>query len=115
MPHDFFTPQPVIGARAYFLHSILHNWPDEKARDVLTNLKPAMRKGYSKVLIMDIVLSDESQALSYAVDIRMLWNFGVAERSEREWKTLIDSVGLEVAKIWNPLSDEASIIELELP
>lgn len=25
MGHDFFTPQPIHGAKAYFLHSILHD------------------------------------------------------------------------------------------
>ena len=114
MPHDFFTPQPVIGVRACFLDSILHNWHDGKARDILTNLKPAMRKGYSKVLIEDIVLSGESWALSRVVDMRISWNLGAGERSERKWRTLICSVGLKVTKIWNPLSDGASIIELEL-
>lgn len=28
MPHNFFEPQPCKGARAYFMHSILHDWPD---------------------------------------------------------------------------------------
>ena len=25
MGHDFFTPQPIHGAKAYYLHSILHD------------------------------------------------------------------------------------------
>ncbi|KAG6354382.1 hypothetical protein INS49_004399 [Diaporthe citri] len=29
--HDFFTPQPVKGARAYFTRSVLHDWPDEQS------------------------------------------------------------------------------------
>ena len=27
--HNFFTPQPIKGTRAYFLHSILHDWSDD--------------------------------------------------------------------------------------
>ncbi|KAF4450606.1 hypothetical protein F53441_6267 [Fusarium austroafricanum] len=29
--HDFFTPQPVQHARAYFIHSILHDWGAEES------------------------------------------------------------------------------------
>jgi hypothetical protein len=28
MNHDFYQPQPLPGARAYFLHTVLHDWPD---------------------------------------------------------------------------------------
>ena len=41
--HDFFTEQPVKGARAYYLHSILHDWPDERAKAILEMLKPALK------------------------------------------------------------------------
>lgn len=27
--HDFYEPQPLVGARAYFLHTVLHDWPDD--------------------------------------------------------------------------------------
>lgn len=43
--HDFFTPEPVRHARAYHLHSILHDWNDEDSLRILENLKPALRPG----------------------------------------------------------------------
>ncbi|KAK8070078.1 hypothetical protein PG994_006694 [Apiospora phragmitis] len=43
--HDFFTPQPVAGARAYALHSILHDWDDAEGVRILENLKPALKRG----------------------------------------------------------------------
>ena len=43
MAHDFFTPQPVMGARAYYLHSVLHDWDDEKSRRILSRLGLAMQ------------------------------------------------------------------------
>jgi hypothetical protein len=30
--HSFFEPQPIKGARAYYLGSILHDWPTPTAR-----------------------------------------------------------------------------------
>lgn len=53
--HDFFKPQPVKGARAYFLRSILHDWPDEHCQTILVHLKDAMEPNYSRILISDCV------------------------------------------------------------
>lgn len=53
--HDFFTEQPVKGARAYFMRSILHDWPDYKCRIILRHLKDAMEPGYSRILVNDVV------------------------------------------------------------
>lgn len=53
--HDFFMPQPVKGTRAYFMRSVLHDWPDEQCRTILGHLRNAMEPGYSKILISDCV------------------------------------------------------------
>ncbi|KAI3537041.1 hypothetical protein CABS01_05095 [Colletotrichum abscissum] len=29
MGHDFLIQQPIKGAKAYFMHSIVHGWPDD--------------------------------------------------------------------------------------
>ena len=29
MKHDFFKPQPVKNAKAYYLRPVLHDWPDK--------------------------------------------------------------------------------------
>lgn len=54
-PHDFFTAQPVKGARAYFLRMVLHDWSDDDCRRILGHLKDAMEPGYSRILICDCV------------------------------------------------------------
>ncbi|OKO99642.1 Demethylsterigmatocystin 6-O-methyltransferase [Penicillium subrubescens] len=64
MAHDFFLPQPVKGSRAYFMHAVLHDWPDDKARLLLENTKDAMVKGYSKLLVYDIVLPPTGASIS---------------------------------------------------
>lgn len=53
--HDFFTRQPIRGARAYFMRSVLHDWQDDKCRAILNHLKDAMEPGYSRILISDCV------------------------------------------------------------
>ena len=111
--HDFFTTQPIHGAHVYFLHSILHNWADDKCKEILLNLKPALKKSYSKIFVFDLVIrNNEPSQISCAIDMRMLWNFGSGERSESDWQQLFASAGMKIRHIWYPSRDGASIIEV---
>lgn len=57
--HDFFTPQPVKGAKVYYMRRVMHGWPDDDCRKILRNIKVAMKPGYSKMLINEIVIPVE--------------------------------------------------------
>jgi hypothetical protein len=113
--HDFFTPQPIKGARAYSLHSILHDWSDEDGVKILKNLTPALRKGYSKVLFNEIVVNEEKPTLAAtSMDLMMLAHFGVRERTEADWRAVLDKAGLKVVKIYSYPGVAESLIEAEL-
>ncbi|KAK8044323.1 hydroxyindole O-methyltransferase [Apiospora rasikravindrae] len=113
--HDFFTPQPVRFARAYALHSILHDWGDAEGVRILENLRPALKQGYSRVLFNEIVLSEEKPTLAAtSMDMMMLAHFAVKERTEREWRAIIESAGLRVVKIYSYPGVAESVIEAEL-
>ncbi|KAK4544028.1 hypothetical protein LTR36_004526 [Oleoguttula mirabilis] len=58
LAHNFFGAQPCRGARAYFLHSILHDWPASEAHKILTLLKEAGKPGYTKILLLEAVMPD---------------------------------------------------------
>ncbi|RAK78798.1 putative O-methyltransferase [Aspergillus fijiensis CBS 313.89] len=113
--HDFFTPQPIAGARAYFLHSILHDWDDERGVQILRNLVPALRRGYSRVLLNEIVVSEERPTLAAtSMDLMMLAHFAVRERTEREWRAILLRAGLRVVEIYTYPGVAESLIEAEL-
>ncbi|KAI9684553.1 MAG: hypothetical protein M1822_005641 [Bathelium mastoideum] len=98
--HDFFTPQPVKGARGYFMHIVMHDWPDEKCRDILRQIIPAMRPGYSKILLNEIVLPDRKCPADFAAaDINMMSVLSGLERSRSHWIELVESVGLEAVAV----------------
>lgn len=59
MEHDFMTEQPIKGARAYYLHSIIQDWSDSVNTEILKAIIPAMKKGYSKILVNDFVVPDQ--------------------------------------------------------
>lgn len=111
--HDFFQPQPVIGAAVYFMHLVLHDWPDDKAGQILDNLRPAMKRGYSRLLINDIVLTASMDAMVSASDLHMTMN-GAQERTREEWESLLERSGFTVRNFYfSPLSEQA-LIEAEL-
>lgn len=80
--HDFYTPQHVK-ARAYSLHSILHDWGDDEGVRILENLKPALKPGYSRVLLFEIVVAEENPSFaSTSMDMQMLAHLSSFERTE---------------------------------
>ncbi|KAJ5161069.1 hydroxyindole O-methyltransferase [Penicillium capsulatum] len=113
--HNFFTPQPVKEARAYSLHSILHDWGDDDGVKILQNLVPALKKGYSRVLLNEIVVSEEKPTLAAtSMDMMMLAHFAVRERTEAEWKDILQQAGLKIVNIHTYPGVAESLIEAEL-
>jgi hypothetical protein len=114
-PHDFFTEQPVKGARVYFMHNVLHDWPDSVAAIILRKLAVSMEKGYSRVLIHESLVSNEKPLARVTVsDITMMACLAAAERTEEQWSELVASAGLKMVKIWRPAQSVESIIEAEI-
>ena len=113
-------PQTVIltrqpGARVYYLRSILHDWPDDKCKLILKHLASAMKPGYSKILINELILPDQGCGIIPAqLDMTMMVCLGAMERSEKQWHELVGSAGLKIEKIWTDASDADGIIELAL-
>lgn len=53
--HDFFKPQPVKNAAAFFLRFVLHDWPAEKAQSILKALRPSATPN-TKLIVLDQIL-----------------------------------------------------------
>ncbi|KAF4614375.1 hypothetical protein G7Y89_g15363 [Cudoniella acicularis] len=112
--HDFFTPQPILHARAYYLHSVLHDWGDEDCIKILHNLTSALKKGYSKVLINEIVVSEENASLAAtSMDQLMLVLGAMKERTEGQWREILGKAGYKVLNIWKYPGVAESLIEAE--
>ncbi|KAI5306548.1 hypothetical protein KEM56_000312 [Ascosphaera pollenicola] len=113
--YDFFTPQPVKGARAYHLKFIFHDWSDEDALKILANTRDAMTKGYSKLIIEDFVLQDIGCPLLPSMwDLEMMLVSNSFERSEGAWRKLLEAAGLRIIKIWRAPGDGLGLIEADL-
>ena len=97
------------------MRSILHDWPDEKCAEILANLKPAMTPKYSKLLINEYVIPDTgAHWISTALDMLMMATFSSRERSEQNWRRILEGVGYRIIKIWSQEPGAESLIEAEV-
>ncbi|TVY75550.1 O-methyltransferase lepI [Lachnellula suecica] len=99
MVHDFYKPQPVRGAKFYYLRAILHDHSDDKSILILKNIKEAMDQD-SLILLDEIALPNQNiDWFATQTDITMLTAFGSMERTETQWNKLLESVGLRLQTI----------------
>lgn len=139
--HDFFQEQPIKAARAYYFHRVVcithparvleeapstnqpvdnfiqfHDWSDEKCREILLALRPAMVPGYSKVLLQESVLPSQGATwLNTVADLAMMCGLAGRERTEHGFSDLFESVGMKISAIYTRAPGEESIIEAIIP
>lgn len=100
MAHDFFTPQPVVGAQFYYMASIIHDWSDADAVRIFDNVRPAMKIDHSSILVVDLVVPDERVPWWHAMlDITMLANVCGKERNQKELARVVEGCGLRVLQV----------------
>jgi hypothetical protein len=91
------------GADAYLLKSVIHDWDDSRALGILRNCRAAMRPD-SRVLVIEPIAPDRPGSSPYdamivSTDLNMLVNAGGQERTETEFRALLDAAGLTVTRI----------------
>ncbi|GJC88006.1 O-methyltransferase af390-400 [Colletotrichum liriopes] len=89
--------QPPKGARAYYMHSTLRNWTDDVGKSILSRLTVAMK-------------SSHTNWQATALDM-MMTHFSSRERTEEQWRELLEPVGLRAIKGWPKVEGAESLIE----
>ncbi|RYP61011.1 hypothetical protein DL770_009862 [Monosporascus sp. CRB-9-2] len=114
--HDMFKPESVKGARAYYLRNVLHDWPDAEVMKILSSIKTGMTEE-SVILIDEAVLSERGAPWrAVQQDVEMLACFSAMERTEAEWRKLIDEAGLttrEVRRYTEEYEDTVIVVALK--
>nr|BAM37634.1 O-methyltransferase [Eschscholzia californica] len=104
----------IPSADAILMKCILHDWNDDECIEILKKCKEAVPKEGGKVIIVDIVLDMESKhpysKVRLTLDLDMMLNTEGKERTEEEWKKLIDGAGFASYKI-TQISALQSVIE----
>ncbi|KAK9318802.1 S-adenosyl-L-methionine-dependent methyltransferase [Lipomyces orientalis] len=98
--HNFWEPNPVKGAKIYYMRNIIHDWPDDKAVQILKHIKDAMAP--DSTCIIDEMVIPEQGAHWQATQLDMLMMTALAsqERTEKQFEKLVAAAGLRIRKIY---------------
>jgi hypothetical protein len=111
MGYNFFEPQPVHGAKAYYMRHVLHDWPDKQAKLILDKVKAAM--GPTSIFLVDEnVLPDVGVSLvSAQIDISMMVSFSSLERTGAQYSNLLQEAGFEIVGVRSQPGGTAMLFE----
>ena len=94
---DFFKEIPA-GSDGYLMSHILHNWSEEQCKIILRNCHKAM-KFESKLLVVEMLIPPGNQpSIAKLLDLEMLVTTGGRERTEKEFKSLLESSGFKLSR-----------------
>lgn len=106
---DFLRSVPG-GGDAYILKHIIHDWSDEECVTILSHCRAGMKAG-GKVLIVEMVVpAPNVHAISKFLDLEMLLFLTGRERTESEYRDLLERAGFEFSRIV-PTPSPYSVIE----
>jgi hypothetical protein len=112
VPGSFFDEAPR-DCDLYILKFILHDWPDDKARDILANVREAAPAG-AKLLVIESLRSDAADfEPSKLMDVSMLALFGGRERTPDEFTSLFAETRFKLLRVIRSNNPMVSIVEAE--
>ena len=104
---SFFERVPE--SDAYVLSAIIHDWDDERAAAILRTIRAAARPGARVVIAETVVPPGNEPEGAKWLDLLMLVIAGGRERTEPQWRALLEKAGLEPVRI------EDGLIEARCP
>jgi hypothetical protein len=110
-PMDFFQTVPS-GCRTYLMKNIIHDWDDERARQILSNCRRAVPGDGVLLLVEYCVGRSNMPSIGKGVDLMMLTLTGGKERTLHEHDKLLASAGFRLKRSI-PLSNDVMILEAE--
>ncbi|KAL4909653.1 hypothetical protein BDW74DRAFT_186179 [Aspergillus multicolor] len=107
--HSMFEPQPIHGAKVYYLRRVLHDWPDKQALLTLSHIRSAMAED-SVLLIHDYTFPDghdgpDVSPLAVTIDIQLMELMSSLERTQQQWVAILEKAGFKVTNIYRGRSE----------
>jgi hypothetical protein len=109
---DFFKSLPA-GADTYVLKHIIHDWDDGHAQSILNNCRGAMKNRAKLLLIEEIICPANQRCPAKIGDLHMLVRTGGRNRSEGEYRRLLEMTGFASVRVINTRA-EISVIEASI-
>ena len=95
---SFFDSVPR-GGDAYILKNIIHDWPDEKAVQILRNVRTAAGLRATVLLVELVIPKHDRDFPGKWVDLEMLLNLGARERTAAEYRDLLSQAGFQMTRV----------------
>ena len=95
---DFFEHVPA-GGDLYVLKHIIHDWEDERALRILGNVHAAAAPGARLLLVETVVPPSAVPSLAPLMDLHMMVMTGGCERTEAEFRDLLDRAGFDLERV----------------
>ena len=106
---SFFEKVPA-GGDLYLLKHIIHDWPDDKAVDILRIVRAAVGPA-SRILLVELVIPEHDRDfVGNWADLEMLLGGSARERSADEYRDLLRQSGFEVTRVI-PTASPFSLVE----
>jgi hypothetical protein len=87
------------GGDVYILSRVLHDWDDERCREILGHCVRAMPDGAVLLVVERVLPADGAPSLATAWDLHMMCNVGGRERSLDHYSRLFREVGLDLVDV----------------
>jgi DNA-binding Lrp family transcriptional regulator len=95
---SFFDSVPA-GGDVYILKNIIHDWPDEKAVQILRNVRAAAGPRATVLLVELVIPKHDRDFPGKWVDLEMLLNLGARERTAAEYRDLLSKSGFQMKRV----------------
>ncbi len=95
---SFFESVPA-GGDAYLLKSVIHDWPDEDAVQILRNVRSAARTGSHVLLVEFVVPEHHRETMGNWLDLEMLLACDAHERTVAEFARLFQRAGFRMTRV----------------
>jgi hypothetical protein len=106
---SFFDSVPPNGD-AYILKNILHDWPDDKAVQILRSVRAATGPR-ATVLLVELVIPRHNRDFPGKwADLEMMLNLGARERTAAEYRELLSEAGFRMTRVV-PTASPLSVVE----
>jgi DNA-binding Lrp family transcriptional regulator len=106
---SFFDRVPG-GGDAYILKNIMHDWPNEKAVQILRNVRAAACPGAAVLLVELVIPKHDREFPGKWVDLEMLLNLAARERTADEYRDLLSQAGFRMTRVVHTASP-LSVVE----
>ncbi len=94
---NFFEAVPN-GGDVYMLRQVIHDWDDEQAAAILRNCRRAMAENGKILIVEEVIPPGNEPSSGKFTDLNMLLYVGGLERTETEYRDLLQQAGLVLAR-----------------